>query len=487
MKLSKIMISLILIILMLASGCKEKSENIVGKDNQNPKKETIELVAEDLLESDQVKPTNIREKNLDPFFKKFPSELTADQIGIYIRENIANASEDEADEMIEWLLIYQNKIKEEFIYKMETNEYINAFKDDMGGNFEKSKVENIQDELIRDDYICLINSFLTIEEYYEYYVIESNWNDLIQYSSYLSDDFRKIVELNKKISNYEYDRYQLDVAGISKDIIIVEEILKNSNSTFIKWKAEDLYRYLVFDLLLGPENTYIYHYQEKNSKEYLSLMEIRREYPGSLLAQIIDEIDQIEVEDIMEVFDVIDKKIQFGINSDNYFEKTNIENQNGEYELIEIRIPSDIEKEKRINEIIKLSTEEYIKSVIGDRDFSLEIEAYSGNNRYIFYSGSANTTDSKGEFEYLSFYRALDYLEEKHITIDEYLDVDFKFIQDFVEDLSGLRIEAMPEFSVDNTGINLYLKEAVDMEEKIFLKDFQLLEYFTLEELIGPK
>lgn len=484
MKISKVSLVIILIISIMATACTSTPKNTDSEEFKATQSKEVEPIK--ATEDETIRKT--REKIVDPFLEKLPfSYVTAKDIGIYIRENIANASSDEADKMFEWLLIYQNETKDSFMYAIEGEDQAMAFNNDMGGTFDKSKLDNIQNGFIKEVYTNLIYSFLIPENYIDYFYIDINWKDLAEYSSYLSDDFRKIIEIKKKIYNSEYDSYQLDIDGFSKDIITVEEILKNKNSTFIQMKADELYRSLLSHLLVGPEASYIYHYEEKNSKEYKSLMELKSKYPESRLEKIIQDIDLIEVGNIMDIVEIIDKNLHFGLKSNNYIGKKIVENDNGEYEIIEVSMPSDIEKQNRINNLIRLDTEIFIESLVEDKSFNFEMKSYLQNNRYIFYTGSIGLTDSNDDYEYIVMYRALDYLEERYVTLEDYLDVDFNFIRDFVEELTGVKIESLPEFSISDTGIGLHLNESTDIGESIFIKNIDLFEYFTLEEIMGNR
>lgn len=487
MKRSKALLFIILIISIIAVACTNSSKNTGSEDAEILEEETIKILepVEDTVEEAEKPARKTKEKIMDPFLEKLPSYSRAENIGLYIRNNIANASKDEADKMFEWLLIYQNQAKDNLMYTKDLEEFKSVFNNDMKGTFDKSKVDSIQDRFMRETYTDIVNSFLIIDNYLDIYYADINWNDLVVYSSYLSDDFRKIIEIKKKVNNCEYDMYDFDIDGLSKDIILVEEVLKNKNSTFIHMMASDLYISLTSHLLVGQEDSYILYYKDKNSKEYKALMELKSKYPESKIKEIISDIDLIEVEDIQDVIDIIDRYMQFGLFSDNYIGIRIIEKNKGEYELIEVKMPSNIELQNRINDIIKLDTEKLIGNIGDNKSFELEMESYYQNERYIFYSGLIRVKDSNEKEEYLNIYRALDYVEGRYITIEDYLDVDFLFIQDYVEGITGVRIENLPEFVVYDTGIDLQLNETTDKGNSIFLKNTDLVEYFTLDELRG--
>jgi hypothetical protein len=214
-------------------------------------------------------------------------------------------------------------------------------------------------------------------------------------------------------------------------------------------------------------------------------MGLKTKYPDSILVEIIEEISQVEGEDTDEAIEIILKKLQFGLNSDNYFDVIRRDNQGGEYDLIEMVIPSNIEKQKKINSIIELDTQHFIENASKDKKFIFDIIPEYQTDRYISYRGILNTIDSNGNDEYTVIYRTLDYKEERYISLEDYFDADFVFIQDFIEKLSGQKLDTLPDFQLIISGLELIIDNGMDNEEYIYLAHKDLLQYFKLEELIG--
>ncbi len=478
---------LILLISLIGTGCKKSTKDILNQGNNTLKEKLLE-VEEILQQAEQVDVEDtirkIRPKIIDPFLKNFSSDVTVEDISLYIKDNIANASKDEADKMIQWLIIYQNEITDTLYNRIEDDKYKNVFYDHMEGFLDKSKIDTISDESVRNDFMSLVNSFLTIYYYYENLVIETNWSDLIQFTPYLSDDMSKIINLSKKLDYYEYDREGLDVDGLSKDIITLEKIAKTNKSDFIKWKANDLCRSLMVTLLLGPENVYLFYYDGKEGDEYIAIMDLVNKYPESILKGIIEELDLIPEDDTWAAIEIIHKRFQFGLDSDNFIKISKIESQNGEYELIEMFMPSNVDKQNRVNNIISLDQEQFIKSLAEDNNFSLYTFITFANDRYISFGCSLSVLDSRGAEETFHAFKTLDYIEEKFITLEDYFDADFIFIQEYIENLSGIKAETVSEFKLTDSGIDIHLNKGTDDDEWIYVNRIELIQYFTLGELI---
>ncbi len=81
--------------------------------------------------------------------------------------------------------------------------------------------------------------------------------------------------------------------------------------------------------------------------------------------------------------------------------------------------------------------------------------------------------------------RTLDYIKGKYITLEEYFDSDFIFIQEYIERLRGVKIESLPEFQLTNWGIEFYINQGAHMAEWSFISIIELLDYFTLDEVLN--
>jgi len=163
-----------------------------------------------------------------------------------------------------------------------------------------------------------------------------------------------------------------------------------------------------------------------------------------------------------------------------------IANKNGEYELLEIKMPENIERQNRINNIIKINTEEFIESLASYKNFKLTVDQDLHNHRYISYCIRGKGIDSKQNNQELYAYRTLDYIEEKYISLEDYLDADFTFIQEFIEELRGIKIDRLTDFGLSQYG-GIYLYFGNPEIENIFLEHKELLKYYSLEELLGKK
>lgn len=453
MKPLRKIIPIFLILAIIAIGCAKAPTKTINKEIESKKTEVI---------------SRPKTKNVDSLYKKLPPNASSEDVANYIKGNIENASKAEADKMMTFLILYQN---------MEL------------GYFQTKAWEDWDRESTESD-SSLRNRFLIMNIYDGSPTVETDWESLLKYSSFISEDLAEIFRINKKVNNFEYDREKHDVPGLSEDLIKVEEILKNTGSAYIKLEGSRLLRSLT-GLLLFEEYNYIYDRAGKNTqeyKEYKAIMNLREKYPESILKEILDDIDLTEFkeDDIDEIFEIIDSKLHYRLNSNSYLEIKQIANKNGEYELLEIKMPENIERQNRINNIIKINTEEFIESLTDYKNFKLSIDQNFHNHRYISYCFNLVGTDSKGDKQKIEAYRNFDYVEEKFISLEDYFDADFTFIQKYIEELRGIQMDILPDFQLSQYGgIYLYPDLGNPEIEGVFFEHKELLKYYTLEELVG--
>lgn len=461
-------ISIIILIIVLSSvACKNIKPPIVEDANKNP----------DIVEE------NKDQKVMDEFLEMIIPENNAADLGIFIRNNIDKVSCDEAEEMLQWLIIYQTEITEEFIEKIYTFEYMEALNEDMEGVLDKDKIKNISDEGIRKDYQKIIDGFMTIIRYEENPVVETDWKELNKLSAYVSDDFGIALELYQKIKNYEYNREELDVVAIAEDMIRIESILKSHKSDFIKTMANDIYNLLSYALLIGPEGSYLDFFIYRDSKEYKDIIKLIDDYPNSILSQIIQDLNNSKYSNPMEVYDKIDEGLQFGIGSNKYMKNNLFNDGDIEYNILEIQIPNDKAKQDRINKIIMDDIHQQVKSFQDRIELSVSIYTIYQDKQYVSYNTFLDYKDIEGNYASKISYRVLDYINEKHISLEEYLDADFNEIKDYLKSTKGVEINTIPEFEIYNEGIALLLDGVEGRDEYLVLNKKDLIPYLSLYEL----
>lgn len=420
-------------------------------------------------------------KTMTRFLELIQPENKASDLGLYIKENIEYVNEIDAEEMMNWLLIYQTEITNNFNYKLSYPEYLEALDVNMNGILDETEIHNIEDEKIREDYQGLVDGFMTIRRYEETPVVETDWKRLNELSSYVSEDLGTIFEIYPKNQNYEYNKEDLDVENIVLDLLKIEPILENHEADFVYSLGNELYKIQLYSLLTGPEGYYLDFFICKDSKEYKDIIKLKDDYLDSDYGKIIADLDREDYEDPMDISDKIDKHLKFGVKSNNYFTWKELEEDDIKYNLFEIKIPEDEEKQNKINKMIEKDIEEYIDGIVEDKDFIITVYPVYEDNQYISYNGFLSYYDESKTN--LSFYRNLDYINEKYITLEEYLETDLNNLKEHLKKIKEVKIESIPDFQITNNGIDIYLQDKPGMDGYIQLSKKDLIEYLSLDKL----
>lgn len=386
---------------------------------------------------------------MDGFLEILTPETTTAELKAYMEENIQHVSKEEAEEMLEFLLIYQTEIIEDFMIT-------EAFFDQAYEGMDESAIESILDETIKADYKLLFDSSLMPKFSENHLYIATDWKSLKKFSPYLPQVYDEILNLYIQMEDYEYDGEELDVNGLGQDIIKTESLIRKQNASFFKKINNELYEAQLYNLLLGPEGSHVYLWEEKNNKEYDQLMKLSEEYPESTFAQIINEMDQAAAEEISDASDIIRNYLAFGLESENHMETVSYSEGQGDYEIIQVKIPGNDEKENKINNIIKAAIKKDIEEENIKGDFYVSTDLKYADEKYISYDALVNYIDLQGNEDYKYFYRTLDYLQEEYITLEEYLGASFDSIKRDLEEILGEEIDSSPEFLLFANDISLF-------------------------------
>ncbi|NLM03652.1 MAG: DUF4163 domain-containing protein, partial [Clostridiales bacterium] len=384
-----------------------------------------------------------------------------------------------------WLIIYQTEMINEFNEKIYKSQYLETL-NNMDWVLDESKMGKIENEEIKKGYESLIDGFLTIVRYEETPVVETDWKALSNLSEYISDDLGKTFELYGKIQNYEYERGKLDVDGIMEDMIKTELILEKYESGFIYTLLNKVYIIQTYSLLVGPEGSYLGVFIDKNDEIYEEIINKKNEYPNTLTSKMIENIDKREYNEIMDVFNAIDEHLKFGIKSNNYIINKEFKENDIDYNIFQIVMKDDEEKQNRINSIIEQDIEDFISKFEDTKPIMISANSGFQGNKYLSYSSLITFPgeDYYGSEKYLTLYRTFDYINEKYIKIEDYLGIDFSEFQDYLERVKGEKVDSSPEFQITDRGIDLIIRDE-EGEKFIHLNNKDLVPFLSLERLIN--
>ncbi len=444
------MLIIIIILILLLPACDKAEKDLVKVEAAEESKEVLASHLDvDIPIDSRLSAEEEISSQMKGFLKILTPETTTAELKSNMEANIQYVSKKEAEKMLEFLLIYQTETIDDFIIT-------EAFFDQVYDGMDESSLESILDEKVRADYKMLLDSSLRAQLSENHIYIATDWKSLKIFSPYLPQVYDEIFNLYIEIENYEYDEEEVAVAALGQDIIKTESIIRGHHSGFLKKISNELCEAQLYNLLLGPEGSHVYLWEDKNNKEYDELMKLSEQYPESTLAQIIDEIDQTPSEEISDASNIIRQYLAFGLESKNHIETVSYSEGQGDYELIQVKIPGDGQKENKINNIIKIDINRLIEEEDIKEYFYISTDLKYADEKYISYEVQVSYSDRQGNEDYKYFYRTLDYLQEEYITLEEYLGVSFDSIKDRLEEIVGEEIDSSPEVLLFAKDISLF-------------------------------
>ena len=186
-----LIISIMLIITMTA--CSNPKNEEVGTNPVEDRKEEVptkDANTGSLIDVSTDKKENVSPE-MDAFLKMLTWDTSAADLKTYIKENIQYVSQEEAEKMIEFLLIYQTEAIEDF---MITEDHFNEVYDHMN----IAVIESISDKKLKASYKVLLDSSLILKFSEGYPYIDTDWESLREFSPYLHEDYDEVFDLDRK-------------------------------------------------------------------------------------------------------------------------------------------------------------------------------------------------------------------------------------------------------------------------------------------------
>jgi hypothetical protein len=181
----------------------------------------------------------------------------AASIGTFIRTTELTVSGQTGDLLLERLILTQFDTIEKMKQRLFQDEYLTALNETMGGILDGTKIKDIANETVRQDYQEIFDSFLKIVRYEETPVIEPDWSALTAYSNFFSNQVSAMIDLRDKQQHRYYVGEPLNFDLLAEDIVLTEQLIRNTKNKFVSWQLNQLYDRQIGNLLLGPEGSFL--------------------------------------------------------------------------------------------------------------------------------------------------------------------------------------------------------------------------------------
>jgi hypothetical protein len=422
----------------MMTGCSKEPVKI-----QEPE---LPVVEEPVVEEPVVEEPSV----MEVFEALLVPETDAGDLGRFIAMHISETEKDQAEEMIEWLVIYQTQMIEKMNRIIYEEAYMTALNHNMEGVLTPNLVDTIEDAQIRLDFQDLIDANLTIVRYEETPVIEIDWEAIAGYAKYFSEDFAYMTIYFDRIQNGAYGAWDKDFEALYDAAVFVEAVAQKHERSFLSSQLDGLYQRQVGNLLVGPEGGYLDAFIKKSGEPYESLMAGKERYPDSRLSQLVEALENSSSNDFMELINSINFHAGFGIRSKNEFVYGFVE----EYKVTEVYFPEDKMLEDRINLLI----EENVLNLMSEpnaEDIYVNSTVEYANDDFLSLYISVSYTDSGGGYGYNLKQLVIDMKTGKPMVLSDYFGMPYKDIEDELVEMTGVTFIGEPDFSIRANGISL--------------------------------
>lgn len=407
MNIRKIMTITILLTSMLLAGCAAGQEEV---PRPQPEEDSSFTAAETFLEQ----------------------EPTAAEIGIHLGEIDGTVSKETGDLLLERLLLAQLDQIELVNSKIYEDVYLNALNETMGGVLDPSKIADISDETVRQDFQALSDGLMKVVRYEETPVVEPDWTAITSYGTNFSEEAADMALMQSKLQDRTYfgDPYNFDL--LATDVIATEKMIGASHISFVKRQLKSLYKRQVGTLLIGPEGSFLSEYVSGSEEAVARIEGFANLDQDSRLGKLSRKLIDSDTTDMMALSDLIQSDLAFSPDDARTLYQKTIDYNGSSVRLVGVTGISDPAVEEKINQTIKKATEEMVKPDVKEQMTSCYMSFV--NDHYLSLGLSNNYADAAGDYAYEEKYLTIDLNSGETISLDDLIKRPFA---EYKEELMG--------------------------------------------------
>lgn len=351
---------------------------------------------------------------------------TASEIGIYLRERYSEISQGAGNLLLERLILAQLDPITVMNSKIYEDDYLNALNVTMGGILDPTKIADIENETVRDEFQAISDGLMTIVRYEETPVLEPDWNALDELNVAFGEREAQLTILQSRIQGRYYagDPHQFDL--LAEDIVFTENLIKETDG-FVRWQLSMLYKHQIGNLIFGPEGSYLEEFVDKNADAIERITRYSQTYNTSEFGALCSQMLALSDSDMTTLSEAINEKLTFPPGDTRTL--TFVESEsNG----IAIRVPEISDPNNQIFEEINqtiLSTASGL-AIADIMEQSISVYVSFINENYISVDMMNSYIDSDGNYHLLESFLTLDLTTGATVTLDDLVGSTFDSYKD---------------------------------------------------------
>ncbi len=372
-------------------------------------------------------------------------EPAAAQVGRYLTENGASVTAEDGDLLLERLVLLQMDIAGQLNVRIWDKAYMSALNDTMGGIFNPSKIDDIEDNDVKAAFNEAADALITVVRYEETPLFEMNWSRIEALGTTLSDEAAAMVLYNSRLQGNYYAGDPLNFDALAADIAAVEEQLTALDGGFVGWELRKVFNYQLSLLIAGPEGSFEGEYTDKNSAYNKRLEQYAGQY-GGRFADICRDLYALENEDSQTVTDYLYDALIFPPNYPLTADIT-ITEENGAWLSLPVVYGENYDLTEKLNEIIHETALSLIKEGRTDQTLSTYVTVSGDFMSVVF---ACSYLDEEGQYYYSETGLVLELTTGNPVTLDTLVGAPFDSYKDaLLKVMRGYNIPARlePTFS----------------------------------------
>lgn len=415
---------------------------------------TSETITTGLTETtDAPETSQAPESLMDRFEALLVPSSNAGDLGLFIKEYGQEATPEEAQIMLEWLIIYQSDLILKINDLIYTEAYANPLYDVMGGMLDPSKVSDIEDPQVREDYQTLVDGYLTLVRYEETPVIETDWSALAALEGVFSQELAAFLTL--KASSHA--AYSEDYYAMAEKVIMVEDMIDATEDDFLKSQLQGLHRNLVYALLTGPEGMHMGAFVGKSDDLYLALTAFAADYPDTSFGQFLLELDDATWETYVGPQNAVESYLAFGYGSHYQWLREKEVTETVEGERVTLMSDTRPDIATKVNEGVDQAIETLAQVTEGT--YAYTVYAYYSTEAYVSLYVSLHYLETPEKVTYLESALTFDLMTGDLLKLNDYLGLSEEAAIGFVNETNGTDYSLLPDFQMASTGLILSPQE----------------------------
>lgn len=374
----------------------------------------------------------------------------------YMTNQMSEATPEEAEKMIETLMIFQTKTILDNNGKFSDEAYLEASYEFIDKALDREKIEAIEDEEIRAFFSEIKKSYLKVVDGEEIPYLTMDWSRIVELDTTFSEAFTYVIETRNNQEKQHKETYY----ETAKRTIKLEVLEDRVSSPFVLAQLEMLYDEWASNLLMGIEGYHYDAYMTKRGDLYEEMLGFSEQYPGSELGQFVKTIVEASDLSYAQITGMIDAFILSENIGNKKWTMKEVGNEGSSiHQLVYQEIGNSEISDKinlNISERIALLTQQaFDDGAMNEEPYTIESTYFYKENNLVTLHMNIRYKTSEIEKSQKTTTMMIDLKNGTVIKLDNYLGVNEDEAIKIVNGLGGSDFTMLADFQLTSIGIFL--------------------------------